>query len=85
MMNAAQHLLIWPVRLYQVVLSPLLAQLVGAGFGCRFKPTCSEYTIQAITRKGALAGSWLAIKRLARCHPWGGCGDDPVPLEREHG
>lgn len=46
---------------------------------CRYSPSCSAYAITAWTRYGALKGSWLAAKRLLRCHPWGGCGADPVP------
>jgi len=46
---------------------------------CRFQPSCSAYAIGALRRYGALRGSWLAAKRLARCHPWGGSGYDPVP------
>ena len=46
---------------------------------CRYSPSCSAYAIRAIERYGALAGGWLAAKRLLRCHPWGGCGHDPVP------
>jgi len=46
---------------------------------CRYAPSCSEYTIQAIRRYGAIKGSWLGFKRLMRCHPWGGSGYDPVP------
>ena len=46
---------------------------------CRFAPSCSEYAIQALTKYGALKGGWLAIKRVGRCHPWGGHGHDPVP------
>jgi hypothetical protein len=46
---------------------------------CRFKPSCSAYAITALRRYGALKGSWLAARRLARCHPWGGSGHDPVP------
>ena len=46
---------------------------------CRYEPSCSAYAITALRRYGALRGSWLAAKRLARCHPWGGFGDDPVP------
>jgi putative membrane protein insertion efficiency factor len=46
---------------------------------CRFQPSCSAYAITALRRYGALRGSWLAARRLARCHPWGGSGPDPVP------
>lgn len=46
---------------------------------CRYAPSCSEYAIQALQKYGALKGSWLAFKRLMRCHPWGGSGYDPVP------
>ena len=46
---------------------------------CRFQPSCSAYAITALRRYGALRGSWLAARRLGRCHPWGGCGYDPVP------
>jgi putative membrane protein insertion efficiency factor len=46
---------------------------------CRFQPSCSAYAITALRRYGALRGSWLAVRRLARCHPWGGSGPDPVP------
>ena len=61
------------IRAYQLTLSPLL------GPRCRFAPSCSEYAMEAIARHGALAGVWLAAKRIARCHPWGGAGFDPVP------
>ncbi len=61
------------VRGYQLVVSPLLP---GA---CRYDPTCSEYALQSVTRFGALKGSWLALRRLASCNPWGGSGYDPVP------
>ena len=46
---------------------------------CRYEPSCSAYAIEALSRYGALAGGWLALKRLLRCNPWGGCGHDPVP------
>ena len=61
------------IRLYQLALSPFLPA------ACRFAPSCSEYAREAIGRHGACAGFWLALKRLARCHPWGGSGFDPVP------
>jgi putative membrane protein insertion efficiency factor len=68
------------IRLYQLMLSPLLTLLGGPGFGCRFQPTCSEYFLQAVEIHGALRGSWLGLKRIGRCHPWGGSGRDPVPV-----
>ncbi|MGI9018757.1 MAG: membrane protein insertion efficiency factor YidD [Euzebya sp.] len=49
---------------------------------CRYHPTCSAYGLQAITRHGALSGGWLTLRRLGRCHPWGGTGIDPVPPRR---
>ena len=67
------------IRAYQWTLSPLLSWLGGPGSGCRFHPTCSTYFLEAVERHGALRGSWLGVKRLARCHPWGGLGEDPVP------
>src|SRR5438128_10977754 len=67
------------IRLYQCTLSPLLSLLAGAEAGCRFEPTCSVYFLEAIENHGFLHGSWLGLKRIGRCHPWGGCGHDPVP------
>jgi len=61
------------VRLYQILVSPALPPR------CRYLPTCSDYAMDALARHGALAGIWLALCRLARCHPWGGSGYDPVP------
>lgn len=54
-----------------------LAHLIGGR--CRFTPSCSHYAVQAIEQHGAARGTWLAIRRVARCHPWGACGHDPVP------
>jgi len=67
------------IRSYQLTLSPLLAALGGLGSGCRFQPTCSEYFLQAVEKHGAFRGSWLGLKRIGRCHPWGDWGHDPVP------
>ena len=78
-MNAAQHILIFGVHCYRWVLSPAKAFLFGPLGRCRFTPSCSEYVLEALRGHGALAGSWLALKRIGHCHPWGGCGDDPVP------
>jgi hypothetical protein len=66
-------LLIGLVKGYRLLLSPWL------GSACRFEPTCSAYSLQALQRHGAAAGSYLTLKRLARCHPWCQGGHDPVP------
>lgn len=68
-----RQLLIYPIRFYRYALSPML------GPSCRFHPSCSEYAEEAITRHGALRGSWLAARRIACCHPWHPGGYDPVP------
>jgi putative membrane protein insertion efficiency factor len=62
-------------RLWQLTVSVVLPP------SCRFSPSCSHYGIEALRRHGLLAGLWLTIARIARCHPWGGCGHDPVPTE----
>jgi len=72
-------LLVLAVRIYQWTISPFLHFIAGPGSGCRFEPGCSEYFIEAVNRHGAAKGSLLGIKRVCRCHPWGGCGYDPVP------
>ncbi|MCU0770687.1 MAG: membrane protein insertion efficiency factor YidD [Verrucomicrobia bacterium] len=74
-----QWLLIALIRLYRRFLSPVLTTVFGPLGGCRFDPTCSVYALQAIQGHGPFRGSWLALKRIGRCHPWGGCGHDPVP------
>jgi len=64
------------LRVYKLLLSPLYP---GA---CRYMPSCSEYAAAAVREHGALKGAWLAVKRLSRCHPYGGSGVDPVPLRK---
>lgn len=78
-MNAAQHLLVWGLRGYRAAISPGLRLVLGPLAQCRFQPTCSAYALEAVTRHGARAGTRLAVGRILRCHPWGGCGWDPVP------
>ena len=72
-MTPLAHLLAVPVRLYRLALSPWL------GDACRFQPTCSAYALEALEAHGALRGGLLALRRVARCHPWGGSGVDNVP------
>ena len=61
------------IRFYQYAISPLIPPR------CRFTPTCSQYAVEAVQKHGAFKGGWLALKRIARCHPFGGSGHDPVP------
>ncbi len=61
------------IKIYQKIISPLI------GPKCRFTPTCSNYAVEALKKYGVFKGSWLAVKRIAKCHPWGGSGYDPVP------
>jgi putative membrane protein insertion efficiency factor len=79
--NLVQHILILAVRIYRGTLSPAKTFLFGPLAGCRFEPSCSVYALEALKRHGAAKGSWLAAKRICRCHPWGGCGHDPVPKQ----
>ncbi|MDR1679503.1 MAG: membrane protein insertion efficiency factor YidD [Prevotellaceae bacterium] len=65
-------IVLFPVYTYRALISPMLPQ------SCRYTPSCSQYAIEAVKKYG-LKGVWLTIKRLARCHPWGGHGYDPVP------
>lgn len=65
--------LIWLVRIYQLGISPLKPP------SCRFTPTCSQYAIEALRKHGPIRGLYLTVRRLLRCHPWGGSGYDPVP------
>lgn len=67
------YILIVPIYFYRMFISPMLPP------ACRYTPTCSRYAIEAIKKHGPIKGLWLAIKRILRCHPWGGSGYDPVP------
>ena len=76
-MSKLRQIFAWPalklIRFYKVCISPYL------GNHCRYTPTCSQYAYEAISKYGIFKGGWLALKRLLRCHPWGGSGYDPVP------
>ena len=67
------------IRGYQKFLNPMLKAVSGPQGACRFSPSCSHYFYQAVDTHGAVRGSLLGVRRLCRCHPWGGYGDDPVP------
>ncbi|RLD19279.1 MAG: membrane protein insertion efficiency factor YidD [Bacteroidetes bacterium] len=73
MKQVIRKIVIFPIRVYQWTISPLL------GSSCRFNPTCSHYMVHAIEEWGIFKGVWLGLKRIGRCHPWGGHGYDPVP------
>ena len=81
MASAVSKLLAWPLvqllRFYRLAISPWL------GANCRYQPSCSSYAIEALTTHGVFRGSALAAKRIARCHPWGGSGYDPVPDRKQ--
>ena len=68
-----KRLMIFLIRFYQCGISPYLPSR------CRYTPTCSQYAVEAVERFGVIKGGWLTLRRLCRCHPWGGCGYDPVP------
>jgi uncharacterized protein len=76
--RAARRPVIWVLRAYQLVLSPMHPQ------SCRFYPSCSAYAVTAIERFGVLRGGWLALRRLLRCHPWNPGGVDHVPQSGSH-
>jgi uncharacterized protein len=73
LIKAFSLLLILPIRAYQILISPYTQA------SCRYTPTCSTYSIEALKKHGPIKGLWLGIKRISRCHPWGGHGYDPVP------
>lgn len=66
-------IIVFLIRIYQLSISPFL------GSNCRYQPTCSQYSVDAVNKYGPLKGGWLALKRISSCHPWGGHGHDPVP------
>ena len=72
-MSPLARILSWPVKAYRLSGSPWVGQY------CRYQPTCSAYALEALEKHGGLKGSWLAARRIARCHPWGGSGIDNVP------
>ncbi len=73
-----QVILIVLILVYRYLVSPML-HMLAPGSGCRFQPSCSEYALQAVRIHGPLHGTWLAMKRISKCHPWGSHGYDPVP------
>ncbi len=72
-----KYVLIALLRVYRTFISPLYGQV------CRYHPSCSAYALEAVTVHGSVRGSWLAVRRLARCHPWAAGGFDPVPAAAE--
>ena len=74
-----KYLLMLPIWIYKKTLSRLMPPV------CRFTPTCATYFLEALDRRGAVAGTALGVRRLCRCHPWGGSGYDPVPGPPETG
>src|SRR5215472_12392652 len=81
LLNVPRFVLILAIRVYQFTVSPLQIYLFGATGGCRYTPSCSAYAMEALREHGVATGTWLAAKRICRCHPWGGCGHDPVPAK----
>lgn len=74
---AASALLLGLLAVYRAVVSPILHALVGGGGGCGYSPTCSEYAVESVRLNGPLVGTWLALRRILRCHPFHPGGYDP--------
>ena len=77
MYNFLKKIFILPIRFYQLAISPLI------GPKCRFQPTCSHYMVEAIMEWGIFRGTWMGLKRISKCHPWGPHGHDPVPKRKK--
>ena len=77
MLKILGYIFILPIWVYQKLISPLFPS------ACRFDPTCSVYAINAIKIRGPFIGTWLSIKRISKCHPWGSSGYDPVPDQKQ--
>lgn len=77
MKETVKKILIFPlvvlIKFYQLCISPFTPP------SCRYTPTCSQYALEALRKHGLFKGGWLALRRILRCHPWGGSGYDPVP------
>ncbi len=73
MKRILSYILLVPIYFYRSAISPMFPP------SCRYVPTCSQYAVEAIKKYGPFKGTWLAVKRILRCHPWGGSGYDPVP------
>ncbi len=73
MKKVIETIVLLPVYIYRICISPFIPPR------CRYTPTCSQYAIEAVKKHGVIKGWWLALKRILRCHPWGGSGYDPVP------
>ena len=77
-MKFLSEIFVFPIKLYQWTLSPILSSVFG--MKCRYEPSCSHYAIGAIREWGVLKGIWMGTKRILRCNPYGGMGQDPVPI-----
>ncbi|MDE5786156.1 MAG: membrane protein insertion efficiency factor YidD [Duncaniella sp.] len=73
MRRITRQIFVLPIRFYKGCISPMFPP------SCRFTPSCSTYALEAIMKHGIFRGTWLAVRRIMRCHPWGGSGYDPVP------
>jgi uncharacterized protein len=84
-MKVGRQFIVGGIQVYRWLLSPMKMTLFGTLGRCRYAPACSAYAMEAVARHGVWHGSWLAGRRLCRCHPWGGAGYDPVPEQGTEG